>query len=674
MKFKKPLSALLAALLVCGSASMTVSALTPHGTGILCRNWLKNDPDYTFSDSYKTSVWYENFTALELTDNDRNNILSIAVSQLGYHEGEDGDYSGTNTASAGNCVEYFRLLIPNWSDNSDEWCACFVNWCLNQARIDYASSEIGCWRWVEELKGMNMFEDSAAYKGTYTPRPADMIFFNWKNTNTASGHIGYVLYTTDTHVFTIEGNADNCVSVRSYALNDPCVIGYGTPPYDEGKTPTVDHSYKDGMPHGEYVVSASGLYLYKDPGANRINRVALGSRVVLKGVNGDYAEVIYGNQTGYIKKNSLYLMSLASESTLTFDANGGTGAPAAVKVAAGDQAVIGDTVPTLDGDTFLGWSRIPHNYKVDYKVGDTFTLSGDTTLYAVWEKHSKALAEDALAKGEPAEFERPSAIANSGALLLGTLSDLTVFDTETGSTKVEFYEDAEAGRVLSFTSTEKSGDPYVTLSYKALCEELRLAPVNADKVDYLVLKVKDVSMHNIMLEVFYDCGKGAVNSVSKLLKANNGWQYVVLDVRSAEGWAGDVDRLRIDWQKASSEAGNTMLISDIFFVTGDALRDAVTNGLYIYAPQPLLLEPDTMPETTAPTTPADTGSESLTETLTPAESADDTTRGTTTPSPDTGNTDKPGGCTSSIGMSALCGMMSLGAITTMVILRKKKED
>ena len=80
MNLKKIASALLASLLLVVAAAPAVSALTPHGTGIPMRNWLKNDPNYQFSEEYKTSVWYENFTTLELTENERNNVLRIAVS------------------------------------------------------------------------------------------------------------------------------------------------------------------------------------------------------------------------------------------------------------------------------------------------------------------------------------------------------------------------------------------------------------------------------------------------------------------------------------------------------------------------------------------------------------------------------------------------------------------
>ena len=159
MRMKKLLVALLCILMVLACAVPMASALTPHGTGIKMRDWLTNDPNYQFSDAYKTSVWYENFTTLALTKNERNNVLRIAVSQLGYQEGNSADdFDGMNATGGSNYIEYARLLVPHYNNNAYEWCACFVNWCLNQARIDRYSSEIGCWKWVGELKAMRYWQ------------------------------------------------------------------------------------------------------------------------------------------------------------------------------------------------------------------------------------------------------------------------------------------------------------------------------------------------------------------------------------------------------------------------------------------------------------------------------------------------------------------------------------
>ncbi len=647
MNLKKLTAIALASILLVSAAVPVASALTPHGTGILCRNWLKNDPDYQFSDAYKTSVWYENFTSLELTSNDRNNILRIAVSQLGYHEGDSAkDFDGMNKSGSSNYIEYARLLVPHYNDNAYEWCACFVNWCLNQARFDKASSEIGCWKWVGELKTMKMWQDSAAYKGTYTPKPADMIFFNWDGKNTGSGHIGYVLYTTETHVFTIEGNADNNVTVRSYALSDPRVIGYGTPPYNEGDEPTIDWSYKDGMLRGTYVVNSYNAALKKAPGATgRICSVPAGSAVTLHEVDGDYARITYGDKEGYILTNLLFLMTPAvGEDTLTFDGNGGENPPETAKVTVNTTYTLPEATPTLEGDTFLGWSLIPYNTVPDYKAGDSLTLTGDTTLYAVWENHSAELAAAAFAEGKAPLLTRPESITNSSALLLGTLTDLSALTGK--DTEIKTITDDPLGKVISLTSTAPSDDPYITLDYAALMESLRLAPVTADKAAYAVLKVKNVSLNNTAVDLSVN---GSDKAVTVLLEDGNDWQYLVFDLTEA-GFAGELTSLRIDWEKAANEAGNTMLLADIFFVSTAEQVDALTHGQYIFPVQPVM-----EPETEAPSDP----------------STDENTDPSDTPSDTETPTEKPvGGCKASVGMTAAT---ILAACAAFVALRKRED-
>lgn len=651
MKNLRKLSALvLATLLLAAAAVPAVSALEPHGTGIKMRGWLTNDPNYQFSEEYKTSVWYENFTTLELSENDRNNVLRIAVSQLGYHEGDSAsDFDGMNKNGSSNYIEYARLLVPHYSNNAYEWCACFVNWCLNQAHFDKASSEIGCWKWVGELKTMKMWQDSVAYKGTYTPKPADFIFFNWDGKNTGSGHIGYVLYTTETHVFTIEGNADNNVTVRSYALDDPRVIGYGTPPYDEGDEPTIDYSYKNGMLRGTYVVNSYSAALKKTPtSGGRIATVPAGSTVTLHEVVDNMARVTYGDKEGYLPTSILWLMTVAEgEDTLTFDANGGENAPEAQKVAINTTFTVPETVPTLEGDIFLGWSLTPYNTLPDYKVGDTLTLTGDTTLYAVWEMHSMELADAAYAEGKAPIYPRPDAIENSAALLLGSLADLTVLTGQ--DTEIKLADDEKAGKVLSLTSTAASEDPYITLAYGDLMKSLRLAPVTGENAAYLVMKVKNVSLNNTAMDLYFN---GSEEKVTATLSNGNEWQYVTINLGNAD-LQGELSTLRIDWERAANEAGNTMYIADIFFAANKDQANALAEGHYIYPPQELL-EPETEP----PTEDTDTAED---VTNAPSDAATD------------GGDDATDGCTSTLGISAalmLAVTVSMGAVA----LTKKKED
>lgn len=638
MKILRKLSALvLATLLLAAAAIPAASALEPFGNGLPMRNWLKNDPNYQFSEEYKTSVWYENFATLELTENDRNNVLRIAVSQLGYHEGDSAkDFDGKNTSGSSNFIEYARLLIPHYNNNAYEWCACFVNWCLNQARFDKASSEIGCWKWVGELKTMKMWQDSAAYKGTYTPKPADFIFFNWKHAqsaNNASGHIGYVLYTTETHVYTIEGNADNNVTVRSYALNDPSVIGYGTPPYDEGDEPTIDYSYKDGMPRGTYVVNSATENLMREPGKGRIARIDLGSTVVVYEVNDGTAYVRYGDEFGYMRTKDLYLMTpSAGDYTVTYDANGGENPPEADKLMMGQPDHLSSVVPSLEGDTFLGWSTVPYDTVPTYLSGSVMTAEGDITLYAVWEKRSDELADTAFAEGKAPLYTRPEAIENSSALLMGTLEDLSLL---TGTdTEIKLHTDDELGQVLSLSATE-SADPYVTLDYAAWMKALRYAPVDGGALGYAVLKVKNVSLTDTTVEISFN---GGDKTASATLAEGGEWQYLVIDL-SKIALEGTLESIRLDWTKSATAETATMYLADIFFASNEAQANALAAGHYIY-PAEEQLEPETETE---PTTDA------------PTEEP-------TTPDNE--------GCTSVLSASSVVMLATLGA----VMMAKKKED
>ncbi len=667
MRFKKILAAGLATVMLAACAAPAVSALEPHGTGIKMRNWLTNDPNYEFSDAYKTSVWYENFTSLEFSENERNTVLRIAISQLGYHEGDSAaDFDGMNMSGSSNYIEYARLLVPHYNDNHYEWCACFVNWCLNQAHIDYASSEIGCWKWVGELKNMKMWQDSAAYKGTYTPKPADMIFFNWDGKNTGSGHIGYVLYTTDTHVFTIEGNADNNVTIRSYALNDPCVIGYGTPPYDEGEEETLDFSYAEGRPRGYYVVNSMTARLTGEDGKS-VCKVPVGSCVELRSIQEGKAKVFFGEQEGYLPENILVLMTpMQGVDTVTFDANGGENAPEAQEITIGEDGVLSEWVPTLEGDTFLGWTLRPYDLVPVYQPGDTISLTGDLTLYAVWEKHSMTLAEAAMAEGILVNCPRPNTTTHHSALLLGSTSPELL--TPKSGTTITIVDDETYGKVMSFTSVAACNDPYVTVPYDKLMKEAQLAPVNASEIKYVVLLLNNVSLSNRAFDMLYSCDNSETTAendqtariVSTMLNKDAGWQYVAFNMSEAKGWGGELQSLRLDYERASLDADETLLLQGIYFLANDEQLNALVEGIYFFPAQ------DKIPaeETTVEDIPVVNPDEETT-----ASDADD---GTTPPSSATdGETSMSGssGCSNVIGISVLAL-----TIPAAVMLGKRRRE
>lgn len=72
------------------------------------------------------------------------------------------------------------------------------------------------------------------------------------------------------------------------------------------------------------------------------------------------------------------------EYTISYDANGGNGAPASQKKYYGVSLTLSDTVPVRGGYAFAGWATNSWSNTVSYVSGDTYTSNAGCTLYAVW--------------------------------------------------------------------------------------------------------------------------------------------------------------------------------------------------------------------------------------------------------------------------------------------------
>ncbi len=81
--------------------------------------------------------------------------------------------------------------------------------------------------------------------------------------------------------------------------------------------------------------------------------------------------------------------------TLSYNANGGSGAPAAQTGSV--TYTISSTVPVRSGYKFLGWATSASATSATYTAGKTITLTKNTVLYAVWQ----------VAATEPAKFVCP---------------------------------------------------------------------------------------------------------------------------------------------------------------------------------------------------------------------------------------------------------------------------
>ena len=115
---------------------------------------------------------------------------------------------------------------PYWSwygfNSRVEWCACFVSWCYGQMGLPEPRFA-GC-----QSQGVPWFQSHGQWgaRGYDNLAPGDAIFFDWDMDGSAD-HVGIVIGTDGSRVYTIEGNSGDACKIRSYDVNYECIKGYG---------------------------------------------------------------------------------------------------------------------------------------------------------------------------------------------------------------------------------------------------------------------------------------------------------------------------------------------------------------------------------------------------------------------------------------------------------------
>ena len=115
---------------------------------------------------------------------------------------------------------------PYWSwygfNSRVEWCACFVSWCYGQTGLSeplFAACQ---------SQGIPWFQSHGQWgaRGYDNLAPGDAIFFDWDRDGSAD-HVGIVIGTDGSRVYTVEGNSGDACKIRSYDVNYECIKGYG---------------------------------------------------------------------------------------------------------------------------------------------------------------------------------------------------------------------------------------------------------------------------------------------------------------------------------------------------------------------------------------------------------------------------------------------------------------
>ena len=192
-------------------------------------------PSYTPSASYRSGKYYTQLCNVSLTGNQRTDLVNVARSQLGYHEGDNTSQLHGESSGSSNYTEYGYWYGTQVQGNSGgsyyAWCAYFISWCARQAGIPTSIISNASYACAGSDNGDFKNLDYYA-RGSYTPKVGDLVFFCWEGNSSCWDHVEIVIGVSSSEVTTLGGNtSNNNVKSRKWSLSNSNIRGYGVPKY-----------------------------------------------------------------------------------------------------------------------------------------------------------------------------------------------------------------------------------------------------------------------------------------------------------------------------------------------------------------------------------------------------------------------------------------------------------
>lgn len=223
-------------------------------TVMITVNTLALTPTYTVSEPYRDSIYYKQLCGVKLTGDYAQDLLAVAESQLGYHEGAfSGDTSGYSSGY-GNYTEYC-----DWYGSTVAWCALFISWCARQARIPESVIKTN----INARGTACLYGETKYVFGKYNPMPGDIIYVD-NDADGSSDHVGLVTGSDKDYIYTIEGNLSAKVHKTIYhrstgkqVYTGSGIVFFGVPEYNLDKAPTPDEGVSLGDVNADRKVNSS---------------------------------------------------------------------------------------------------------------------------------------------------------------------------------------------------------------------------------------------------------------------------------------------------------------------------------------------------------------------------------------------------------------------------------
>ena len=194
------------------------------------------------ADVETAEIWEQTFGDVTLTGDWRLDTLAIARSQLGYAESTKNYV----LAEDGQTLMGYTRYGAWKGDPYGDWNALFAAFCLHYGGAENIPTDKDCGSWAAALA------DAFLPAQSHEAAPGELVFFDRDGDGTADW-VAIVAEVTageegaPSGITVIAGDADDAVQQRSYALEDPTILGYYGSLPEQAKTFTLTAQTESGI-------------------------------------------------------------------------------------------------------------------------------------------------------------------------------------------------------------------------------------------------------------------------------------------------------------------------------------------------------------------------------------------------------------------------------------------
>ena len=194
------------------------------------------------ADVETAEIWEQTFGDVTLTGDWRLDTLAIARSQLGYAE-STRNYA---VAEDGQTLMGYTRYGAWLGDPYGDWNALFAAFCLHYGGAENIPTDKDCGSWAAALA------DAFLPAQSHEAAPGELVFFDRDGDGTADW-VAIVAEVTageegaPSGITVIAGDADDAVQQRSYALEDPTILGYYGSLPEQAKAFTLTAQTESGI-------------------------------------------------------------------------------------------------------------------------------------------------------------------------------------------------------------------------------------------------------------------------------------------------------------------------------------------------------------------------------------------------------------------------------------------